>query len=95
METTAGFSTGYRVRVDGKRRPTLPAALFTESGIDPTHELVAHADGHGRILLEDPMAVLAGFQADVAEGLRNSGQTRSLVDDLLEDRAADHSLVDQ
>jgi hypothetical protein len=89
---TVGFGTGYRVRVDGKRRPTLPAALFAEAGIDPTHELIAHTDGEGRITLEDPMVVLAGFQAAVAAGLHETPEMGSLVEDLLEDRAADSSL---
>ncbi|WP_375425532.1 hypothetical protein [uncultured Friedmanniella sp.] len=35
---------------------------------------------------------LAAFQEDVVEGLRQSGQTGPLPDDLLEDRAADESL---
>lgn len=35
--------------------------------------------------------VLAAFQEAVAEGLRQNGHTGSLMDDLLEDRAADRS----
>lgn len=54
--TDAGMK--YRVRMDGKRRPTLPAALLDEAGIDPAHELVAYADGHGRVVLEDPTVML-------------------------------------
>jgi bifunctional DNA-binding transcriptional regulator/antitoxin component of YhaV-PrlF toxin-antitoxin module len=89
-----GFSTGYRVHVDAKRRPTLPAALLAEAGIDATHELVARADGHGRIVLEDPLEILAAFQNSVADGMRDLGTTGSLVDDLLADRAADASAGD-
>jgi hypothetical protein len=84
-----GYSTGYRVHVDAKRRPTLPAALLAEAGIDATHELVARADGLGRIILEDPLEVLAAFQNGVTEGMRELGETGSLVDDLLADRVAD------
>lgn len=84
-------STGYRVRVDGKRRPTLPAALLAEAGIDVTHDLVAHADGLGRIVLEDPLALLAAFQDDVLAGKGAHGTDGSLVADLLADRAADAS----
>lgn len=86
-----GFSTGYRIRVDAKRRPTLPAALLAEAKIDASHDLVAHADGLGRIVLEDPLAVLAAFQDDVLAGKVEQGTDGSLVEDLLADRAADGS----
>lgn len=92
--STMGFSPAYRVHVDAKRRPTLPAALLAEAGIDATHELVARADGHGRIVLEDPLEILAAFQNSVADGMRDLGTTGSLVDDLLADRAADASAGD-
>jgi hypothetical protein len=88
---TVGFSTGYRVHVDSKRRPTLPAALLAEAKIDASHDLVAHADGLGRIVLEDPLAVLAVFQDDVLAGKAEQGNDTSLVADLLADRAADSS----
>lgn len=77
--------------MDGKRRPTLPAALLEDAGINPAHELVAHTDGHGRVILEDPLVMLAAFQHTVAEGKREQGITTSLVDDLIADRAADPS----
>ena len=85
------FPMGYRVILDAKRRPTLPTALLEEAGIDPTSELVAHTDRKGRIILEDPLEMLAAFQAAVAEGVAKSGFSGSLVDDLLADRAADES----
>lgn len=86
---TVTDTTTYRVRLDGKRRPTLPAALLDDAGINPAHELVAHTDGHGRVILEDPLVMLATFQHAVAEGKREHGITGSLVDDLIADRAAD------
>ena len=82
-------ATSYRLPLDAKRRPTLPAALLAEAGIDATHELVARADGPGRVVLEDPLSVLAAFQAAVVEGKRLHGFEGSLADDLLADRAAD------
>lgn len=88
------FTAGYRLHLDAKRRPTLPPALLDEAGIDPTHELVAHADGRGRVVLEDPMIVLSAFQAAVTDGLRQHGQVGSLVDDLLADRAADIAAIE-
>jgi bifunctional DNA-binding transcriptional regulator/antitoxin component of YhaV-PrlF toxin-antitoxin module len=87
--STMGYGPGYRVLVDTKRRLTLPAALLAEAGIDATHELAARADGHGRIILEDPLKVLAAFQNSVAHGMRELGGSGSLVEDLLADRVAD------
>lgn len=89
--SAVSMSPGYRVRIDAKRRPTLPAALLDEAQIDATHELVAHADGLGRIVLEDPLAVLAAFQDDVLAGKTAMGNDTSLVSDLLADRAGDRS----
>jgi hypothetical protein len=85
------FPIGYRVILDAKRRPTLPAALLEEAGISPSSDLVAHSDRKGRIVLEDPLAMLAAFQQAVAEGMAETGFTGDLVEDLLADRAADES----
>jgi bifunctional DNA-binding transcriptional regulator/antitoxin component of YhaV-PrlF toxin-antitoxin module len=85
------FPIGYRVTMDSKRRPTLPAALLEEAGIDPASELIAHADGKGRIILDDPQAMLAAFQTAVLQGMAETGFTGSAVDDLLADRATDPS----
>ncbi len=87
MKAPAGSS--YRLPLDAKRRPTLPAALLAEAGIDATHELVARADGPGRLVLEDPLSVLAAFQGRVVEGKQARGFEGLLADDLLADREAD------
>ncbi len=84
----------YRVHLDGKRRPTLPAALLADAGLSSTRELVARTDGTGRVILEDPLAMLARFQRAVAAHKHNHGMTTSLVDDLIADRAADPSTSD-
>jgi hypothetical protein len=81
----------FRVGLDAKRRPTLPAALLREAHIDPSHDLIARADGEGRIVLEDPVTLLASFQSAVLAGKAERGETGSLADDLLADRAADSS----
>ena len=81
----------YRLHLDARRRPTLPPALLEEAGIDPTHELVAHSDGRGRVVLEDPLVALAAFQDAVSKGMRRNGYEGSLVEDLLSDRSADES----
>ena len=82
----------FRVTLDGKRRPTLPAALLDDAGVDATRVLIARVDGPGRIVLEDPAVALAAFQAQVAEGKRARGFDGDLADDLLTHRAADHTL---
>ncbi len=84
----------YRVHLDGKRRPTLPAALLADAGLSSTRELVAHTDRTGRVILEDPLVMLARFQRAVAADKHNHGMTTSLVDDLIADRAADPSTSD-
>jgi DNA-binding transcriptional regulator/RsmH inhibitor MraZ len=89
--TVTDLNATYRLRLDGKRRPTLPASLLDDAGIDPAHELVARTDGHGRVVLEDPLVMLAAFQDAVAADKRTHGIVGSLVDDLLADRAADPS----
>ena len=94
MSETVPVMTGYRVSLDAKRRPTLPAALLREARIDPTHELIARADGEGRIVLEDPSALLAAFQSEVLAGKAHHGVTGSLADDLMEDRAADYNFFE-
>lgn len=86
---TAPPVSSYRLPLDGKRRPTLPAALLAEAGIDATHELVARVDGPGRVVLEDPLSVLAAFQSRVVKGKQARGFEGSLADDLLADREAD------
>jgi bifunctional DNA-binding transcriptional regulator/antitoxin component of YhaV-PrlF toxin-antitoxin module len=86
MEQVAGF----RVSVDRKHRSTLPVALLRAAGLDDSRELVARVERPGRIVLEDPAAALAEFQAVVANGLAAaSNADLDLVADLLDDRARD------
>ena len=83
----------YRVRLDDRRRPTLPPGLLEEAGIVAGHhELVAHVEGPGRVVLEDPMALLGAVQQAVAAGKRTRGVQETLVNDLLADRSDDASL---
>ena len=82
----------YRIRLDGKRRPTLPGALLRLANLEGTRELIAHAEGVGRIVLEDPAVALAEFQAVVAAGTRATGFGGDLAEDLLEDRRRDTTL---
>ena len=92
-EPVRSFATSYRVRLDERRRPTLPPALLEEAGIAAgPHELVARVEGPGRVVLEDPAALLANLHKAVAAGKRERKVGGSLVDRLLEDRRHDTSL---
>lgn len=83
----------YRVRLDDRRRPTLPPALLEEAGIRAgRHELVAHVEGPGRVVLEDPTALLGALQEAVAAGKRARRVQGTLVEELLADRVHDTSL---
>jgi hypothetical protein len=92
-EPSLSHVTSYLVRLDGRRRPTLPSALLEEAGITAgSQELVAHVDGPGRVVLEDPTALLVALQKSVAAHKRERHIRGSLVDRLLEDRRDDKSL---
>ena len=92
-EPLLAFVTSYPVRLDNRRRPTLPSALLDEAGIVVgSHELVARADGPGRVVIEDPVALLAGLQETVAASKRTQEIHGSLVDRLIQDRRNDKSL---
>jgi bifunctional DNA-binding transcriptional regulator/antitoxin component of YhaV-PrlF toxin-antitoxin module len=92
MASDAPVST-FHVRLDTKRRPTLPARLLEDAGLAGVGELVARADGRGRIVLEDPAAMLIALQDRLAAAIEESGETaESTIDSLLADRAADTSL---
>lgn len=85
--------TSYPVRLDARRRPTLPSALLEEAGIMVgSQELVARVDGPGRVVLEDPAALLASLQERVAAEKPTRTIRGSLVDHLLEERRNDKSL---
>lgn len=84
--------TSYPVRLDARRRPTLPSALLEEAGIADSQELVARVDGPGRVVLEDPAALLASLQASVLAKKSTRNIRGSLIDHLLEERRNDKSL---
>ncbi len=89
----SSFDTSYRVRLDSRRRPTLPAALLDEAGIDDAGaELIARVDGPGRVVLEDPLALLREVQAAIAAEMTLSHDTRDLAMELIAERQHDASL---
>lgn len=81
----------YVLRLDAKRRPTLPAALLAEAALKPDSELIARADGAGRIVLETAEAVKRRVRDRAVAGRARTGRTESAVDSLLVDRATDRS----
>ena len=92
-ESSLPHKTSYLVRLDGRRRPTLPSALLEEAGIMAgPQELVARVDGPGRVVLEDPTTLLEALQKNAAAHKRERHLRGSLVDRLLEDRRDDKSL---
>ena len=92
-KSSLSHMTSYPLRLDARRRPTLPSALLEEAGITiGSQELVARVDGPGRVVLEDPTALLVALQKSVAALKRERHIRGSLVDHLLEDRRDDKSL---
>lgn len=90
---TSNFETSYRVRLDSRRRPTLPAALLDEAGIDDGGvELVARAEGPGRIVLENPLSLLREVQAAIAAEMVENRDTADLAMELIAERQLDASL---
>lgn len=85
--------SAFHVHLDTKRRPTLPSRLLEDAGLIGVDELVARVDGPGRIVLEDPAAMLGALQDRIAAAREASGDDESMVDSLLADRAADDSLL--
>lgn len=85
--------SSYRVRLDNRRRPTLPAALLKEAEIDGEGtELIARVEGTGRVVLEDPMALLRDLQDEVAAEMARNHDDADLAMELIEERRLDASL---
>jgi hypothetical protein len=77
---TGQVGQSFPVHLDSKRRPTLPARLLDEAGISGTSNLVARSDGPGRIVLEDPTAMLHALQERLAASLRDTDVAPGPVD---------------
>lgn len=58
-----------RLKLDAKRRPTIPTSVLDAAGVGPGEDLVARVEGPGRIVLESTGSVLAQLQRAVAEGM--------------------------
>ena len=90
---TSNFETSYRVRLDSRRRPTLPSALLDEAGIDDEGvELIARAEGPGRIVLENPLLLLREVQAAIAVEMVDNSDTTDLAMELIAERQLETGL---
>lgn len=86
------MGTQYVVKVDNKRRPTLPAQLLADADLpERPDSLIAHADGAGRIVLETPEAIKRRIRQRATAGRQRTGRGDSAAESLLADRAADPS----
>ncbi len=85
-------SVSCHLRLDEKRRPTLPQSLLDAAELRADQGLVARVKGPGRIVLEGTAAVLVRLQAAVQSGKVAHDSLGPLADEILADRAADTSL---
>ena len=83
--TAAPEPTYWRVRLDDRRRPTLPPELLAAAGIETGAELHARVASDGVSVLETRDAVLARIREHMAP-LRGGA---SMVDELLVERRAE------
>lgn len=75
----------WRVRLDERRRPTLPPELLAAAGIPAGAELNARVAADGVVVLETRDAVLARIREHMAPLKGGS----SMVDELLAERRAE------
>lgn len=82
----------FQVTLDKKRRATFPAQLLGQAGVAEDAELIAHAEGAGRIVVETREAIRRRIRERAAVGRRRVGFRGSAADSLLADRESDASL---
>lgn len=83
--TAASEPTYWRVRLDDRRRPTLPPELLAAARIPAGAELNARVSSDGVIVLETRDAVLARIREHMAPLMGGA----SMVDELLAERRAE------
>ncbi len=86
-DTSAALES-WRLRMDDKRRVTIPTALLLRAGIASDEDLVAYAEA-GRVVLETRQAITQRLQDDYAKARAAGGKSGSAVEELLNDRAID------
>ena len=78
----------WSVRLDSRRRPTLPEDAMRAAGFAPGEELRVRVAEAGMLILETPAHALARARSRVARVPRN----RSIVDEFLAERRAEAAL---
>lgn len=78
------MSTSYPIRLDARRRPTLPSELIAEAGLGQDDDLVAYSE-QGRIVISTRARLLSSVQ-EMFRAARAQDQVDP-VQELLEDRA--------
>ena len=81
------------VRMDAKRRPTLPPDLLEAAGIAVGEDLVASTNGDGVVVLRSRSANLRQIRDEISAGFGPVGPRRD-VPSLREDRIADDAALD-
>lgn len=82
------------VRMDTKRRPTLPSELLDAAGISIGEDLVASTSGDGAVVLRSRSASLHLIRDEISEGFGHASPVQD-VPSLREDRDADDAALDQ
>jgi bifunctional DNA-binding transcriptional regulator/antitoxin component of YhaV-PrlF toxin-antitoxin module len=83
------------VRMDMKRRPTLPLELLKAAGIKPGEDLlISLAPEHGALILRSRSGALRDIQDEIATGFEGRGRELPTTS-LRADRAADDAALDQ
>jgi bifunctional DNA-binding transcriptional regulator/antitoxin component of YhaV-PrlF toxin-antitoxin module len=82
------------IRMDTKRRLTLPSDLLEAAGIAVEEDLVASTDGDGVVVLRSRSASMRQIRAEVSSGFGPDGPRRHSTS-LREDREADDASLDR
>lgn len=82
------------VRMDTKRRPTLPSDLLEAAGISVGEDLVASTSGDGAVVLRSRSASLRLIRDEISAGFGTAVPVQN-IPSLREDRDADDAALEQ
>lgn len=74
-----------------KGRVVIPASIRDAAGLIEGTEIMASVDDAGRVIIDTPSSIKARIRERAASG---SKMARGAVDQLIDDRQADRSLLD-
>ena len=83
------MSISYPIRLDARRRPTLPSELIAEAGLDEGEDLIAYSE-QGRIVISTRARLVSSVQ-EMFRAARQEDEPDP-VRELLEQRARDASM---